>query len=178
MRRLTTFAPLAVFALALTWSTPAAAADHYLGGGVRFFQTLDDIEIEDIGRIDADGYSFIASYLADPAGLLKFEVDLEYFDSGYGDQTGAIISPQALVLIGAQLYGGVGIGINYVQDNKLGPDTSDVFYIGRVGLQFTLLPRLHLDLNANYQTDVFDRIFDGASSDSITIGAMARVRLR
>jgi hypothetical protein len=37
---------------------------------------------------------------------------------------------------------------------------------------------LHLDLNANYQTDVFDKVFDGASSDSITLGAMARFRIR
>lgn len=158
--------------------TPADAAEHYFGGGIRFFRTLNDIEVGDVGKIDTDGNSLILSYQVNPAGLFKAEFDLEYFSDGYGDQTGAIVSPQALVLVGGNLYGGVGAGINYVQDNQIGDDTSDLFYIGRLGLQLTLLPRLHLDLNANYQSDVFDKIFNGPSSSSITLGAMARVRIK
>jgi hypothetical protein len=165
-------------ALASLAAVPAQAAEHYLGGGVRWFRTLDDVEVDEIGQIDADGNTVILSYQVDPAGLFKLEFDVEYFADGFGDQTGEIISPQFLVLLGGNLYGGVGAGINYVQDNLIGDDTSDVFYIGRLGLQLTLLPRLHLDLNANYQTDVFDKVFDGASSDSITLGAMARFRIR
>jgi hypothetical protein len=178
MPRPTRFGLFGLLVLALTASAPAMAADQYLGGGVRFFRTLNDVKVTDIGKIDTDGNSLIASYLIDPAGLLKFEIDLEYFDSGYGDQTGAIVSPQALALVGGKLYGGVGAGINYVQDNQLGDNTSGVFYIGRVGLDLTLLPRVRLDLNANYQTDVFDNIFDGASSDSITLGAIVRFRIK
>ena len=157
---------------------PAAAAEHFLGGGVRFFRTLDDIEIDDIGKIDTDGNSLILSYLAKPAGLFKIEFDIEYFGDGYGEQTGSIISPQFLVLFGSNFYGGLGAGINYVQDNLIGEDASDIFYIGRLGLQLTLLPRLHLDLNANYQTDVFDKVFSGPSSNSVTFGAMARFRIK
>jgi len=157
---------------------PAWAAEHYVGGGARFFRTLNDVEIDNIGKIDADGNSLIVSYLADTAGLFKIEFDIEYFGNGYGEQTGAIVSPQLLVLVGGKLYGGVGAGIQYVQDNLVGDDASDVFYIGRLGLQFTLLPRLKLDLNANYQTDVFDKVFNGASSSSVTLGAMARFRVK
>lgn len=168
---------VALFGLILL-ATPTQAAEHWLGGGVRYFQTVDDIEVTDIGRIDADGNSVILSYQADPAGLFRFEVDLEYFSDGYGEQTGSITSPQALVLIGSTLYGGVGAGINYVEDNLIGDDTSDVFYIGRLGLQLTLLPRVHLDINASYQSDVFDKVLDGPSSSSTTLGAMVRFRLK
>ena len=169
--------PLAVCAL-LSATTPAAAADHYFGGGVRFFRTLNDVEIDDLGEIDADGNSIIASYLVDPAGLFKIEFDLEYFDDGYDDLTGEIISPQLLLLVGGNLYGGAGVGINFISDNSVGDDSSDPFFIGRLGLQLTLVPRIHLDLNANYQTDVFDKVFSGASSDAITLGAIVRLKIR
>jgi hypothetical protein len=169
---------ITLLSLAALSVTPAQAADHYLGGGVRWFRSLDDIHVADVGKIDTDGNSIIASYQVDPAGLFKFEFDVEYFSDGFGEQTGSIVSPQALVLVGGLLYGGVGAGIDYVQDNTIGDNTSDVFYIGRVGLQLTVLPRVHLDINANYQTDVFDKLFDGASSNSITLGAMARVRIK
>ena len=172
-----TLPALAILAFA-GQATPAVAAEHYLGGGVRFFRTLDDIEIGSIGKIDTDGNSLILSYLADPAGAFKIEFDVEYFSDGYGEQTGSIVSPQLLVLVGGKLYGGIGAGIQYVQDNLIGDDASDVFYIGRVGLQFTLLPRLRLDLNASYQTDVFDKVFNGPSSSSVTLGAMARFRIK
>lgn len=173
----TTFLALLFLTLAAGLS-PAGAAEHYVGGGVRFFRTLDDIEIDDLGKIDTDGSSVVLSYLADPAGLFKVEFDLEYFGDGYGEQTGAIVSPQLLVLVGGKLYGGVGAGVNYVDDNLIGADTSDVFYIGRLGLLLTLLPRLHLDLNANYQSDVFDKILDGPTSNSVTLGAMVRIRMK
>ncbi|MCZ6507455.1 MAG: hypothetical protein O7A04_05330 [Acidobacteria bacterium] len=170
-------AGLLLLSLALG-AAPAQAAKHYLGGGVRYFKTLDDVEIDEVGKIDTDGNSLILSYQADPVGLFKFELDLEYFADGFGDLTGDVLSPQFLVLVGSTLYGGVGAGIYYIPDNLVGDDTSDVFYVGRLGLQLTVLPRLHIDLNANYQTDVFDKLFDGAGSDSITLGAMARVRIK
>ena len=84
----------------LSPASPAVAADHYFGGGVRFFRTLNDVEIDDLGKIDADGSSIIASYLVDPAGLFKVELDLEYFSDGYEELTGEIISPQLLLLVG------------------------------------------------------------------------------
>jgi len=168
---------LVLLALAAGGS-PVAAAEHYVGGGVRFFRTINDIEIDNLGKIDTDGNSLIASYVADPAGLFKIEFDLEYFSDGYGEQTGSIVSPQLLVLVGGKLYGGAGAGIHYVQDNLIGDDASGVFYIGRLGLQFTVLPRLKLDLNASYQTDVFEKVFNGPTSSSVTLGAMARIRIK
>lgn len=170
---------LALLLLALAAGlTPASAAEHYIGGGARFFRTLNDVEIDNIGKIDVDGNSLIVSYLAAPAGAFKIEFDIEYFGHGYGEQTGEIISPQLLVLVGGKLYGGVGAGIQYVQDNLIGNDTSDVFYIARLGLLFSMLPKFKLDLNANYQTDVFDKVFNGASSNSITLGAIVRFRVK
>jgi hypothetical protein len=178
MPRKPLFTVLALCLASLVFAPGADAAEHFFGGGIRYFQTLDDIEIDDLGKIDAEGNSWILSYQANPAGLLKFELDLEYFDDVFGGVTGEVYSPQLLVLVGGNLYGGVGAGVYYLSDNPVGDDTSDVFYVGRLGLQLTLLPRIHLDLNANYQTDAFDKIFDGADSDAITLGAMVRFRIR
>lgn len=178
MPRKSFFTALALSLLAFVVVPAAHAAEHFFGGGVRYFQTLDDIEIDDLGKIDAEGNSFILSYQVNPAGLLKFELDLEYFDDVFGGLTGEVYSPQFLVLVGGTLYGGVGAGVYYLADNPVGDDTSDVFYVGRLGLQFTLLPRIHLDLNANYQTDAFDKVFEGADSDAITLGAMVRFRVQ
>ncbi len=178
MPRKPLFTTLSALALLAFVAAPAVqAAEHFIGGGVRYFQTLGDIEIDHLGKIDADGNSYILSYQANPAGVLKFELDLEYFDD-FGGLTSEVYSPQFLVLVGGNLYGGVGAGVYYLSDNPVGDDTSDLFYVGRLGLQLTLLPRIHLDLNANYQTDAFEKVFDGADSDAITLGAMVRIKVR
>ncbi|MDH3403641.1 MAG: hypothetical protein OES32_16525 [Acidobacteriota bacterium] len=168
---------VALALLAFAVAPAAHAADHYFGGGFRYLKTVDDLETEG-GRVDADGRSFILSYQLDPAGLLKLEADLEVFDGGFGDATGTVYSPQVFALVGGTLYGGVGAGLYYLSSNQIGSSSSDVFYLGRLGLQLTLLPRIHLDLNANYQTDAFAKVFDGAGSDAITLGAMVRFRIR
>lgn len=53
---------------------------------------------------------------------------------------------------------------------------SDPFYAARVGLDFVLLPRIHLDVNLNYRAGTFDEL-DEASSDTITLGAALRFGL-
>ena len=174
------FIPVLALCLAFLAVAPAAeAAEHYLGGGVRYFQTLDDIEIDNLGKIDTDGNSFILSYLADPAGLLKVEVDLEYFGRLRGRQTGEVFSPQFLLLVGGQpLRRASGPGSTTSRTTRIGDDTSDVFYIGRLGLQFTLLPRLHLDSTPTTRPTFSTRSSTAPTRSSITLGAMVRFRIR
>jgi len=162
----------------LSAGVPAHAADHYLGGGVRWIRTVSDIRIDEIGDVDADGQSVVLSYVADPAGAFKFEFDVEYFEDGFGEFSGEILSPQVLLLYGDNFYAGVGAGVNYIEDNLLGEDTSDIYYIGRLGLNLLLLPRVTLDINANYQTNSFDNAINIVEIDTKTtkLGAILRFK--
>ncbi len=170
----TLLAAVAVAALPAT----AFTAEHTLGGGVRYFETVDNLSIDDLGAIEDSGNSLILAYGINPAGILRYEFQLEYIEDGYAPETGEVISPQAFVLLGSTLYGGVGIGIDHLPDNTLGDDTSDAYFIGRLGLDLLLLPRVHLDINANYQTDKFDKVLSGPSSDTLTLGALVHFRFR
>ncbi len=169
---------LAVALVSTLVSGAASAAEHLVGGGVRFFETVDNLDVDDLGAIEDSGNSYILAYGINPAGLFRFEFNLEYIEDGYAPETGEVLSPQALLLLGQTLYGGVGVGLDHLPDNTVGDDTSDPYFIGRVGLDLLLLPRVHLDINANYQTDKFDKVLGGASSNSITLGALFHFRVK
>jgi hypothetical protein len=160
-----------LMAASLGMATPAAA-EQRIGGGIHYWTALDDIEVDDV-EIDDSGTSFLFSYQYVPAGLFKFEADVEYFTDGFGGGDSAAISPQAFVLLGSGLYGGLGIGVTYNEDLP-GNNWSDPFYALRAGFDIVVLPRIHLDINANYLFNSFDDI-DGADADSITLGAIARI---
>ncbi len=179
MRRLTPSRFLAALVgLLVCLPASARAAEHTLGGGVRFFETADDVNIGDLGSIEDSGNSLVLAYGVNPAGLFRFEFDLEYIEDGYLPETGEVISPKALVLLGGTLYGGAGVAIDFYPDNLASSeDASDPYFIGRLGLDLLLLPRIHLDINANYETDKFGSVF-GADSDSITFGALVHFRIR
>jgi hypothetical protein len=157
-----------------TFGSPAQA-EVRLGGGVHYWTALDDIEVDDV-NIDESGSSFIASLQWLPGGLFYFEGDLEYFDDGFGGGNAGALAPQAFALAGVgALYGGLGIGVTY-NDDLAGDNWSDPFYTLRAGLDFELLPRIHLDVHGNYIFNAFSDI-DGADEDSITLGAIARIAL-
>ncbi len=166
----------AVLAASLTlsaWHSPAEA-EVRVGGGVHYWTALGDIEVDDVD-IDENGSSFLASVQFVPDGLFKFEGNLEYFTDGFGGGDAGAIAPQAFVLLGGGLYGGLGIGITY-NDELEGDNWSDPFYAARVGLDIEILPSIHLDINANYIFNAFSDI-DGADEDSITLGAIGRIAL-
>lgn len=152
---------------------PAAAAEHRFGLGVNYWRALDDVVADDFD-LDEDGLAPYLTYQLRPAGLFSFEVNLEYFERGFGGSTAEAYSPQLYVLIGHGLYGGVGIGVTYSSD--LPDDVSDPFYAARIGYVLTLVPRIHLDINLNYRAGTFDTL-DEASSDTITLGAAVRFGL-
>lgn len=162
---------LAAFAGWLAVPSPASA-EVRLGGGVHYWTALGDIEVDDVD-IDESGSSFLASLQWVPGGLFKFEGNLEYFTDGFGGGNAGAISPQAYVLLGSGLYGGLGIGITY-NDELQGDNWSDPYYAARVGIDIEVLPNIHADLNANYLFNAFSDI-DGADEDSITLGLIGRI---
>ena len=154
-------------------SLPAAAAEHRFGIGVHYWDAIDDV-IGDGFDIDEDGVTGILSYQYRPGGLLSFELDLEIAPEGFGGSNDVTFSPTAFVLFGKGLYVGVGIGLSFASD--LQDNVSDPFYAARVGFNFLLLPRISLDVNANYRADAFNEL-DDFDSDALTLGAIIRVRL-
>ncbi|HYO16263.1 MAG TPA: hypothetical protein VE685_23945 [Thermoanaerobaculia bacterium] len=161
-------------ALALAISVSAQAAEHRLGGGIHYWQTVDDLEDEGFDEIEEDGRSFVLSYQYVPAGLVKLQLDAEYFEEGFGGATEEAISPQLYLVLGGKLYAAVGVGLTY--SDQFEDSWSDPFYAARVGLDLLLLPRTHLDINANYRADAFSEL-EEADTDAITLGAVLRFRL-
>lgn len=149
------------------------AADHRLGLGLHYWQSLDDLA-KDFPGVEDSGVSWIGSYQVDPVGPLKFLVDLEFFPDGFGGSREGAWSPQAYVLVGGKFYGGVGIGTTFASSFE--NNRSEAFYIGRVGFDFTLLPRVRIDVNLSYRADAFNELED-FESDALTLGAVVRFNL-
>lgn len=163
---------IALFTLFMLSTSPLSAAEHRIGVGLHYWTALDDF-VDDLD-VDEDGLSGILSYQYRPGGLLSFELALEYFPDGFGGARDGTVSPQAFVLFGRGLYVGVGLGVSLSSD--FGGDVSDPFYAGRIGFNMPLLPRVVLDINANYRAAAFDEL-DQLDSDAITLGASVRLKI-
>ncbi|MFL6199950.1 MAG: hypothetical protein ACJ76J_12280 [Thermoanaerobaculia bacterium] len=148
-----------------------AAADHRIGFGVHHWQTVDDLADEGFEGIDDKGTSGIVSYQYMPEGIFSLELDLEYFADGFAGSTEAAYSPQAYLLVGHGLYAGAGVGVTHSDG-----ETSDMFYAAKLGFDIAIIPRLSLDVNANYRFDDWDLI-DDVETDTVTLGALVRLRL-
>jgi hypothetical protein len=154
----------------LSLTVPAAAAEHSFGVGIHYWRAVDEITDSSFDRSGAAG---MLSYQYIPARLVKIEGDLEYFPKGFGGADDTAWSPQVYLLVGNRLYAGVGAGVIY--SKSFSGELSDVFYAARIGTDFTVLPRTHLDINANYRFKDWNQIKD-ASTDTITLGAVLRIR--
>jgi hypothetical protein len=144
---------------------------HRLGLGVNYWKTIDNIG----DNFDNHGFSYIGTYQYVPVWFFKVEADLEVFPDPAG--TGKpFFAPELFLTVGGLIYGGVGIGI-YNQDSNWGDKP---FYMLRAGLDIPILPRLFLDINANYRFDDFDS-FDWKTADpgtdTIRLGAALRFTL-
>ena len=164
---------LGMLAVAVMAAAPARA-ESLFGVGVHSWRTVDDLRSEGFTDIRRSGLSYLLSYQYSPGALLKFELDGEYFPKGFGGASHSAISPQAFVLLGGLIYGGVGIGTVY--SSSFSNDFSSPFYIARVGLDLHLIPRFHLDVNANYDFHAFNELH-GVNTGTVTLGAIARFGL-
>lgn len=166
---------LAMLLVAVPLARAASAADHSLGPGVHYWRSLDDLAEKGFPDIDDSGVSWLVSYLYDLEGPLKFALELEYFPDGYSGSTDSAIAPQALVLFGGKLYGGVGAGVT--ASDSIDGTFSDPYFMTRIGLVLPVLPHVSVDLNLNYQADAFNEL-GSVESDAITLGAILRFRFR
>lgn len=162
-----------VVAFSFVWlaSAPAALAGvHRFGAGANYWKTINNIEAKDFSDIDEAGLSWLASYQYVPAGIFKFEVDLEYYPNlGMGSKT--FWSPEAFVLVGGTLYAGAGIGVYYNGD--IFSDTP--FFMLRAGVDFSILPFLSFDINANYRFNDWNTFeTNDLDTDTIRLGAAVR----
>jgi hypothetical protein len=165
-------AAAAVFLAALAAAPAASAAEHRIGGGIHYWRTLDDLEDEGFD-LEEDGTAYVVSYQFLPAGIFRFELGVEYFPEEFGGADEEVFSPQAFVLVGHGFYAGVGVGV-LRSSGFSGDDVSDPFYAVRGGFELTLIPRLHLDLNANYRADAWNALED-VEIDTLTLGAQVRI---
>ncbi len=149
--------------------SPVLAADHRIGGGMNYWVALDDV---DIGDVDENGFSYLVSYQYWP-GLLGLEVDLEILPDRFGETA---VAPQAFVLIGQNVYGGAGIGMQY----RDGDFADEPFFAFRAGLNLELLPGVWGDFYTTYRfndsTDLDNEATD-IDTDTVFFGAMVRLAL-
>jgi hypothetical protein len=163
-----------IFALILSgifvFVHPVVAGDHWLGMGVHYWEYVNDIEIGDMDDFDESGASWVVSYRYKPA-VLGLQLDLEFADNQVGAIDDWTYSPQAFVIAGSTLYGGLGIGVHYADG-----DTSDPFYALKAGLVFEILPHIQLDVNANYRFEEWDvdAVEEDLDTDTITLGGVVR----
>jgi hypothetical protein len=160
---------LIAVAMALGSTAAASAAEHRFGIGELYWRSLDDLSS---AGLKDNGVAPYLTYQYVPEGIFKFELDLEYYSKGFGGSDTVAYAPAAYVIAEFGIYVGVGAGVT-VSDG-LEDNVSDPFYAARVGYDFAIIPRLHLDLNANYRADSFKELED-YDQDSITFGAAARL---
>lgn len=150
-------------------TTSAAADAHRLGGGINYWVTLEDIEING-KKFEDDGVAFLVSYQYWPS-LLGLELDLELLPDRFGESA---VAPQAYVLLGRTIYCGLGIGIIYSDDDF----AEEPFFALKAGLNLELLPGIYADIYGNYRfNDSVEFKGDDTNIDTDTVFIGAALRL-
>ena len=145
------------------------AGEHRIGGGANYWVAVDDIDNDDI---DDDGFSYLASYQY-WMDFLGVELDMEILPDRFGETAYA---PEAYLLLGGTIYGGVGIGL--VRSD--GSFADDPFYAIRAGLNLELLPSVFVDISANYRFNdsaQFEGDDTDIDTDTVFLGAALRFAL-
>ena len=68
------------------------------------------------------------------------------------------------------------LGGGIIYSSGFEDDYSDPFYAAKIGWDLTLIPRVHVDINANYRFDAWSEL-ENADTDTITLGALLRFSL-
>jgi hypothetical protein len=158
--------------LAAGLAAPVAAGEHRLGFGLHYWQSIDQLDDQfPEFEVADDGVSEVVSYQY-LAGFIRFEVAAEYFDKGFQGSLDWAVSPQVYILAGRGFYGGLGVGSTY--SDFANGSWSDPYYIAKAGIDLLLLPKIHLDINADYRFLEWEDL-DDYDTDTITFGATVRV---
>lgn len=147
-----------------------AESQHGVGLGVHYLKTIDDID----GDFDEDGLSYVASYRFKPVDLLAIQAEIEMYPDEFLGLRERMFAPQGLLILGKAIYVGAGIGVTYYD----GDFSSEPFFLLRAGLEIELLPSFSIDIHGNYmftEWNDLDEVDDDLDTDTITIGAAARI---
>jgi len=146
-----------------------AHAGHSLGVGVHYLRNLGDITDDGAVDLNQNSASLLGSFKSG-AGPLKVDGQVEYiFDYiGTGHE---MWQPSVWGLFGNTLYGGVGMGIGYTNNEW----QTNPFYALRAGVNLPLAA-MGLDLYAtyNFQSDKELENLTGEDLDSMTFAAILR----
>lgn len=145
-----------------------AQAGQRIGGGFEYLRTVGDIK--DSPQFDANALGLMGSYQY-RTGLFTIEGDLELIPD-YGGTEHSLFEPQAYVLAGNMIYGGLGIGAAYYDGDWLG----NPFYALRVGVERPFMG-FGLDFFALYrfqEAEVLENLGE-VNLDSITFCALIRL---
>ena len=150
-------------------SLTASAMEQQIGVGAHYWTEVEHTNIFDM---DDSGMAFLVSYRNQLTSLMGFEVDLEVADKDYAGQGETVLAPQVFVFVGADIYAGVGIGVNYADG-----DFGSPYYLLRVGYNLEILPSIFLDINVNYRAEKWDvdAMAEDLSTETITLGAFVRI---
>jgi hypothetical protein len=151
---------LMIVLIPLGFMSTATDAEAGFGLGLHYLATLGDMK--DNEEFDSSNFSLLGAYSLG-AGLINFEVDLEWMPNYVGNHD--MIQPSAYAFVGGFLYGGVGIGIGYIDSQW----QSDPFFALRVGVKLAVL-----DIFTSYRFQDWSDLegFDSSDLNSITFGAM------
>lgn len=169
--------------LGLLFATSAFAesATNRLGVNVTYWKTMGDFA-DDVrtDALDENGVSYQVIYQYVPTSLLRLEGAVEYFPTDFRGGDGPFWAPQGFVLLGiGPVVGGLGIGVYYGDGNF----ADAPFYMARLGLEFELLPRIFVGVDANYRVDDWGEIEElktvtgrkSLDADTIRLGAGVRI---
>lgn len=147
-------------------AVPDPAEAFRLGGGVHYLRTVGDIK-DDEG-FDENATGILGSVML-PLPAVRLEGIVEWIPDWGGGSS--MVQPQAWALLGAFLYGGVGVGIGWTDDRW----QDRPFWALRVGLNLEL-GGLNLDGFGSYRLQSTDEI-EGVGRrdlDTVTLGAILR----
>ena len=159
--------------LSATTFTSQAENLVQLGVGAHYWTTLDDYDTEDFS---SDGIAWYLSTRWFPETLVSLDLEIERFPDTYLGGGKDVYAPAAYAVLGNTIYAAAGIG-GYFSDGDL---SDKYFYAFRAGLNLEVLPRLYLDINANYRINDLDDFSEentNIDTDTITLGAAVRVQL-
>lgn len=143
------------------------AEDHRLGGGINYWTTVDNIDLDK--DYDENGISYLVSYQYWPA-LLGLELDVEFLPDRFGESA---VAPAAYLLAGKALYAAAGVGLTYSDGNF----AKEPFFALRAGLNLEILPGIIADIYANYRfndsTELEGEETD-IDTDTVFLGAALR----
>ena len=147
--------------------------EHRVGFGARYWISVEDVDID---HIDRTGLAYCATYQyrTDTALQLGIAAELEQLPEDYAASGEHVYTPQAYLVAGRDLYGALGVGA-YFSDGEF---SDDLFYALRAGVDLELLPKLYLDLHADYRFENFEDLVNGDlefESDTIFLGAAIRL---